>query len=289
MSGAATETVSFVEEGSATSGAAAAPDEAIPRLSPRAGLEFFRDFARFAGWKGAWCLLLIVLGALFENVGLVMLIPFLALTMDVGAAGARVEVVATAMFSGLHAETRVTRLIVLLAILASLLVLRAIVISGRARLTGELRIGFIEEHRRNILHRLAATSWERVLKLRHARVTQVMGGDIDHMGALVQFTLDDTAAFLVFASQCATAFLLAPKFAALSMVLFGTATLSTVRSLRRSYSLGSLVTGSKFTLTHAALSFDAADVSLKLGIRPPSGTNPHRIHGISSWLRWFGR
>jgi hypothetical protein len=184
MSEAATETVSFVEEGSATSGAAAAPDQAIPRLSPRAGLEFFRDFARFAGWKGARCALLIVLGALFENVGLVMLIPFLALTMDVGAAGARVEVVATAIFRGLHAETRVTRLIVLLAILASLLVLRAIVISARARLTGELRIGFVEKHRRNILHRLAATSWERVLKLRHARVTQVMGGDIDHIGTL---------------------------------------------------------------------------------------------------------
>ena len=251
MSGAATETVSFVEEGSATPGVAAAPDQAIPRLSPQAGLEFFRDFATFAGWKGARCVLLTVLGAFFENAGVVMLIPLFALTMEVGAAGARVEVVATAMFRGLHAETRVTRLIVLLVILASLLVLRAIVISARARLAGELRFGFIEKHRRNILHRLAATSWEHVLKLRHARVTQVMSGDIDHIGKLVQFTLDDTVAFLVFASQCATAFLLAPKFAALSMVLFGTATLSTARSLRRSYRLGSFVTRSYNTLMHA--------------------------------------
>ncbi|MGO8833968.1 MAG: ABC transporter ATP-binding protein [Roseiarcus sp.] len=251
MSEAATKAVFVIGKGSAAPAAPAAPNQATARLSIEAGFEFLRDFARFAGWRGAWAVLLIGLGALLENVGLVLIIPFLGLTMDAGAAGARVGVVTATVFKLLHAEARVTRLFVLLAFFASLLVLRALVISARTRLLGELRIGFIERRRREILRRLAATSWERVLKLRHARVMQVIGGDIDRAGALAQFALDGLVALLVFASQCAVALLLAPKFAALSMVLLGAATLRTGLTLRRGYHLGSLIAGGYLALTHS--------------------------------------
>lgn len=239
-----------VQEGEPASGSHAAPDTTTPRLLIKSGFEFFRDFAAFAGWRGARGVLLVGLGALLENVGLVLLIPFLAVTMDIGAAGARVEVIVAMVFRLFNAETRLTRLFLLLGVFASLLVLRAVVVSARTLLLGELQIGFIETHRGNILRRLAATGWERVLKLRHARIMHVMSGDIDRVGTLAHFVLEGTVAVVMFVSQCVVAFLLAPQFAALSIALLGAATLSTGFMLRRGYRLGSLITRGYLDLTH---------------------------------------
>src|ERR1700691_139886 len=96
----------------------------------RSGLNFLHEFALFAGWTGVWAALLVCGGALLENVGILLLIPFLSLSMDNAEAGTWVEAHVGPVLALLHAETRFARLAVLLGVFVSLLALRAAMLSA---------------------------------------------------------------------------------------------------------------------------------------------------------------
>ena len=57
----------------------------------RSGVNFLQEFAVFSGWTGVLGALLVCGGALLENVGILLLIPFLSLSMDNAAGGTWVE------------------------------------------------------------------------------------------------------------------------------------------------------------------------------------------------------
>src|SRR5277367_7138671 len=87
----------------------------------RSGVNFLFEFATFAGWTGVWGALLVCGGSLLENVGILLLIPFLSLSMDNAAAGTWVEAHVGPVLALLPAETRFVRLPVLLGGFVSLL------------------------------------------------------------------------------------------------------------------------------------------------------------------------
>jgi hypothetical protein len=129
-------------------------------------------------------------------------------------------------------------------------ILRALVISARSRVLADLQIGIIESLRASILRLLAAANWEQVSKLQHARITHVMSGDIDLVGAAVHFMLQTIVAAVMLLSQCVL--LLAPMFAAIALAMLGVGTLGIGELLRRSYAMGGLVVRENLAFIHSA-------------------------------------
>ena len=221
----------------------------------RSGVNFLREFAAFAGWTGVLGALLVCGSALLENVGILLLIPFLSLSMDNAAGGTWVEAHVGPVLALLHAETRFARLAVLLGVFVSLLALRAAMLSARGRILAQLQIGFVETRRSALLRGLARTPWDRVLRLRHARVTHVINSDIGHVGMACYVLLEGGVAVLMLVSQSFLAFLLAPAFAAMSLLLLGVAALAAKPLLRRSYALGTSLSRDRLGLMHAVGQF----------------------------------
>ena len=221
----------------------------------RSGVGFIREFSAYAGWTGVLGALLVCVGALLENVGILLLIPFLSLSMDNAATGTWVEAHVAPALALLHAETRFARLAALLGVFVFLLALRAAALSARSRILTRLQIGFVETRRSALLRLLARTPWGRVLSLRHARVAHVVNGDIDKVGLASYVLLDGGVAVLMLVSQGFVALLLAPAFAIISFLLLGVAALLVKPLLRRSYALGDQLSQDYEALTHTVGQF----------------------------------
>jgi ATP-binding cassette subfamily C protein len=205
---------------------------------------FCKDFARFAGPSGAWGVVLIAFGALLENFGLTAVI-------EAGGDDGPTQRIAASLFAFLLIETRVGRLTVLLGAFTAVVILHSLVISAHGRVLAELQIAFIKSLRASSLRLLAAANCEQVSKLQHARITHVMSGDIDLVGAAVHFMLQTIVAAVMLLSQCVLALLLAPMFAAIALAMLGVGTLGIGALLRRSYAIGGLVR-EKLVLIHPA-------------------------------------
>ena len=214
------------------------------------GRDFLGDFASYAGRDGVRAALLVVVGALLENIGIVLLVPLVALmTIESGATG-KLEHLAASLFAMLDAETRLQRVSVLLALFSALVIARALVIAKRNRALARLRIGYAQSLRLRVLRGLARARWDQVTGLRHARVSHVLGGDIDRVGSAAFTTLDAGVAVVALASHAILALWLAPVFAAASMALVAVAALGFGPIIRRGYDLGVRLTRKQLDMAH---------------------------------------
>jgi ATP-binding cassette, subfamily C, bacterial len=217
---------------------------------------FLRDFARFARLKGIVAAVFVALGAMLESFGLVLLIPFLGVVFGAGpAATGGLQNYANALLNQLGASTALGRMIVLLIIFGTLMILRAIVISIRDITLAELQIGFVEEQRVSVMERLAGARWDQLAHLRHARVTQVISGDIQRIGGATHFLLQGMTACAMLLAQCVLAFLLQPILALLAFALLVIGSIALVPVMRRARELGSLVTEANLSLLHSTAQF----------------------------------
>jgi ATP-binding cassette subfamily C protein len=217
----------------------------------RKSVVFQRDFAAYASADGARAALLVALGTALDNAGAVFLIPLVAMTTGEGADAGRVGQAAAALFDVFGAESRLSRLSLLLALFCALMIVRAIVQSRRGRLLSRLRTGFVQSLRVRVLRRLAAARWDSLVGLRHARVSHVLGGDIDRIGMATYVGVDCLVAAVTLAGQSALAFALAPVFTAFSLTFLGAATLAVAWLLRRGYELGGETTRGNLALMHS--------------------------------------
>jgi ABC-type transport system involved in cytochrome bd biosynthesis fused ATPase/permease subunit len=128
------------------------------------------------------------------------------------------------------------------------MVARAAIITVRDVTIGQLQIGFIQQIRSRITRLLAAARWDTVSRLRHSRITHLMGADIQQLNNVTLILLQDAVAAVILASQVVLAFLLAPLLAALALgiVLWGAVTL--LPMVRRARALGSFVTNANLSL-----------------------------------------
>lgn len=221
----------------------------------RSGLEFLRDFLAFVQPGFMRGLLLVGLGAVLENVSIVLLIPLVGLTANEGVPHGRVETLAASLFGIFGAKTRLAQMSVLLALFAVLLLVRALVQSRRNQMLARWRIGFVQSLRLRILRGLAGASWQRIQNLQHARISHVLGGDIDRAGGAAYAGLDGFVAAIMLASQMMLALWLAPAFAGAAMAVLGLATLGLAWQMRQSYATGSQMTKRQLALMHSAGQF----------------------------------
>ncbi len=216
---------------------------------------FLRDLAGYAGRRGVIAVSLVAAGAVLEGLGLALLVPLLVVVIGSSAPTGRLERTTTATFDWIGVETPIARLILLLGTFVILVIVRSVVIYLRDVRVTELQIGFVEYRRARIVERLAATSWDRLVKLRHARITHIMSGDIQRVGMATQVVLQLVVAAAMLTAQCALIFLLAPLLAAVALALLALTAFAYVPVTRRAHVFGTMVADQNLSLLNATTQF----------------------------------
>lgn len=223
------------------------------KAAPLAAL--VRDFAEFAGSRAIFVGLFLVLGALLEGVGLLLLLPLLGVVLGSGAGNAWLDGVSRSIVALAPDASPMWQLGFLLALFASLIAVRAFVILTRDVAMARLQIGFVESRRLRIVGLLAHCRWEVIARLRHGRITHVLGEDVQATGIAVHLMLQSTVAAALLAGQWVLIFLLSPALAVMVMVLLGAGALALRPVLRRSSELGKKLTDTNLSLVTGTTQF----------------------------------
>ena len=239
----------------------AAPDAAISSVAMLDGgfqkqaRRFLGDFAAFAGMEGIWGAVLAIAGAVFESVGLVLLVPLLGIVTASGSAPGWIQRVALRILEMTGAHTRNAQLSVLLGAFAGLIVIRAVVTARRDVTLSRLQIGFVEHVRRGLAGKLAAAPWPAISRLQHARVTNLLTGDIQRIGSAALFTVQLSTAAVLTSFQIAIAFVLGPALAAVALLLIAVGAVASFAVLGRAHSIGARLSHTNVALMHETTQF----------------------------------
>lgn len=216
-------------------------DVAFParRLPTVAGArELAADFALVSGVKGVIALGYVLGTALLEAFSFSLLIPLLGLVFNGGAQSGHAGAAATIMFAFLPGETPFERLVLLLSLFTLLISLRAVMAGLRDLSVVALQVRFTAALRLRLAQRLAAARWDHVVRLRHARVIQLMGADIQRLAIGIEFLLRSSVAAVLLAAQCLLALVLAPALAAAMLLLLGLGLVALSGAATRTRQLG---------------------------------------------------
>lgn len=229
-------------------------------LPSRAGIahdlrRFLGDFIAYAGRKSIVAAAFVVLGALLEGLGLVLLVPLLGIVIGPGAPSGRLAS-SMAEVSGLFGiESRFGQLTLMLILFGVLMIVRAGVLYVRDINVIELQTGFVEGQRLRIAESLAAARWDQVAGLRHARITQLMSGDIQRIGTAAFVMLRCAVAVAMLVVQGVLVFMLAPLLALLTFGCLAVGAIVFVPVIRRSHELGTLMTDANLSLLNSTAQF----------------------------------
>jgi len=218
-------------------------------------LRFVREFAGYAGRQGVWAALLSVIGAAFESVGLVLLVPLLSIVTASGGTPGWIHKAAVRILDLAGAQSRTAQLSVLLGAFAGLIVVRAIVTARRDTTLSQLQMGFVEQIRARLAKRLAAAPWPVVSRLQHARVTNLMSGDIQRIGSAALFIVQLSTALVMTLFQIAIVLLLGPALAGIALLLIAIGAMANLVMLGRAHALGARLSRTNVALMHETTQF----------------------------------
>ncbi|HEX8444166.1 MAG TPA: ABC transporter ATP-binding protein [Allosphingosinicella sp.] len=217
--------------------------------------DFASDFLRFIGprrWKVA---ILLALGALVEGLGVLLLLPILSVLLGTGAGNQWIDEFTRKLLNLVPGATPTGQLLVLLALFAALLAFRAAVILRRDVLLARIQIGFVDDHRLRIIRAVANTRWDVIARLHHARITHVLGSDVQACGDAAHFGLQSCVALALIAGQAVLVALLSPLLALIVLGLLVAGTLALRPVLGRSRQLGEELTESHLALVTSTTQF----------------------------------
>jgi len=118
-----------------------------------------------------------------------------------------------------------------------------------------LQMRFTSALRLRLAKRLAATRWEYIARLRHARVTQLMGADIQRLAIGVEFLLRGTAAAAMLVAQCVLVLVLAPALAVAMLILLGLGGVALTVTMTRMRALGGFAMEANLALLNSTAQF----------------------------------
>ncbi len=216
---------------------------------------FVRDFAAYSGRRGAYAAFVLACGAGLDGLGLALIIPLLGVVIGSGGQGRRLHPHVDWLFRLVGAHDPTVQLTALLACFGLLLVLRAAVNSHRDILLAELQVGFVASQRVALAERLADSPWDSVVRLRHARITELLSGDVQRIGVAAHVTLQSSISFAMLAVQCALAFALCAPLALVGVASLAVGALALFPILRRARSQGRVVSGANLMLMETTLRF----------------------------------
>jgi ATP-binding cassette subfamily C protein len=233
---------------------AAEPSAPPPRgLAPIA--RFTADLAAFAGPDSVKLAVLLLLGALVEGIGILLLVPLLTVVLGTGPGSGWLGDVTAGLVALVPGASTFARILFLLGLFALLLALRAALILARDVAIARLETGFVEHHRLRTVALLAASRWDLLSRLRHGRVTHVLGGDMQSAGVAAGLLLRVLAAVALLAGQFALALLLSPLLALLMLAVLTGGALAMRPMLGRARRLGEGLTESNLGLVVSTSEF----------------------------------
>jgi ATP-binding cassette subfamily C protein len=218
-------------------------------------LAFFRAFIGFARWRAAVAAILIGLGAVFEGVGLLLLVPVLEVVTTPGEGRSPGGSFAQALFAPIRDYGRTERLLALLGVFVLLMAVRSVVLATRDRSINRLRLEFVESIRMDLIDRLAAAPWRDVVRIRHVRMVQALGVEIHQLGNASNAMVRSAVALAMLAGYCALALMLAPLAGLLGISCALAGALIGRPYLKRSRRLGKAIVEAQLDMTDGAMVF----------------------------------
>ncbi|MCJ2188114.1 ATP-binding cassette domain-containing protein [Novosphingobium beihaiensis] len=166
-------------------------------------------FRYYSGRGGAIAAAFVTAGALFEGAGLLLLVPIIGVITH-----AEKHALFEEWFLAMGLNAPSIRLALLVSAFAAVLLLRSVILFARDIQLVRLQTGFVEAQRNQVMQMLAMAPWEEVAQLRHARVMNLMGAEMQRMGNSLHFFIQGCVGVAMLIVQIALAFLLAPALAA---------------------------------------------------------------------------
>jgi ATP-binding cassette subfamily C protein len=222
---------------------------------------FACDLLRDSPRRAAQAAALIVLSALIDIAGLLLLIPLLNVVF--GPASARIGFEWPVHFPPVGGISPSSRLTAILGLYVVLAIARAIVLGLRDVAITRLQLAFTDGLRTSLAKHLAAASWEHAVRLQHARIAGAMGSDLQKVSVGLYFLVQFTVAGVTLAVQAGLALVLAPAPTAIALGVLAISVLLLGPALRRSHDVGSRV--ARTTLAFASDTAQFLD-GLKLAI-----------------------
>jgi len=216
---------------------------------------FLADFVRYAGRDTIYAGALLAAGAAVESLGLALLIPLLGVLAGAAPGGGGLHRAATRLFQLVGANTPLAQLAVLLGLYGVLMLVRAAVVTQRDVKLAQLQIGFLEAQRNEVARLLAAAPWERLARLRHARISNLMSGDLQRISGGVNTLLQSAVSAVMLAAQWTLLVLLSPALAAIALALLLALGLALAPMIRRAQSLGRFVSQANLSLIESTSQF----------------------------------
>ncbi len=254
----------------------------------RAPLRPWRAVAHFVGalrgedGKGtARAAMLVAAGALLEGAGLMLLAPILLVVTDPTGQWSH-----STLFAWLGAflpAAPVSRLASLLGLFVAVMIVRGAILHARDTALARLQTGFVEAQRSRVIRALADAPWPRVAGLRHARVSGLVGTEIQRLGSSVQYLIQGAVALAMLGIQAGLALALSPGFSAILLLVLGLGALALLFGQRRARDLGiEVLTASQALMGSAA--------SLLAGLKTAAAQNAQdafvgEFHATQTHLR----
>ncbi|PLK24011.1 hypothetical protein C0V72_06415 [Porphyrobacter sp. TH134] len=179
-------------------------------------------------------LALMMLGAVFDSAGLLLLLPILSILVEAPAPGGLSGWLDAAGFSELPQQ-----LAVLLAAFVIAGLLRAQVAHARDTSVAAFQADFAMTERADLIGRIAATRWADIALIGHARVANAVVTDIDRASSAVYLLLRIAIAALTLITLLAVAVSLSAQLTLLAGIMFVLGAAFVGRNWRGALSLGS--------------------------------------------------
>lgn len=218
-------------------GTTAAPAGSLgPRFMAQRLRGFAREFARSVPpSRLGGSAVLVLLGAASEGIGLLLLVPLIALLGDSPSGVGWIGGGAQRVFAGLGLPLSLP---VLLLVFVTVMVTRTVVVAQRDIELAKLRVSFADSLRRSVYEAVAGAQWSFLARQRLSDIFETLTSHCEGVGIAAHSFLRLPAIGLVGATQVALAFSLS-RWLTVAVIVWGAALLAILRRrIGRQYAEG---------------------------------------------------
>ncbi|WP_293986934.1 ABC transporter ATP-binding protein [Sphingomonas sp.] len=232
----------------------ASSDVAPVRILPMIAA-FARDLQRSAGRRGALGIAATLLTAALESIGLILIMPLLAVALGRGSRQPVLDQVIDAAFERIGITGRQGQLMVMLGAFAALFVVRALAASARDILLTQSTIDFVDTRRKQVVRSTAGARWDVIARLHQARFAQILGADVQNVAMAARQLQFALVAAVTLAGQCVAAVVLSPQLSLLCLVVLALGAIALTSTLRQAHSLGKTSVESNLSAMNTVVQF----------------------------------
>lgn len=203
---------------------------------------YLQDIRRDCKGELPVAILLVALGAVLEGIGIVAILPFVAVI--IGTADTQIGRDILEFLSGLGLTTDLSRALALSGAFLAVLGLRNIIVWLRDTRLQALGLGYVDRWRVRLFDAVGRADWLTVISLKRSDIEHALTNDVSRISAGTSQLLRSGAAVSLAVVQLLVIAVLSPVLLALVCVMFAVAMLFTMPLLRKANRLGRNLTHS---------------------------------------------